>query len=62
MGCSLLCRVNKENEIIKSKINQDFIKNNEPIIENIEKTETQKEITKDKKLKKMTNQSQLYYQ
>ena len=52
MGCSLLCRVNKENEIIKSKINQDFIKNNEPIIENIEKTETQKEITKDKKIEK----------
>ena len=50
MGCSVLCKVNKENEIIKSDVNKEFLENNEPIIDNIEKAETQKDTIKDKKI------------
>ena len=32
-SCSILCRVNKENIVIKSKVNKDFL-NDEPDIEN----------------------------
>ena len=49
MGCSVFCKVTKENEIIKSEVNQDFLQNNEPVIVNIEKIETQKETIKENK-------------
>lgn len=45
MGCSTLCRVTKENIVIKSKVNKDFL-NNEPDIEN----NSQKEIHNDKQI------------
>ena len=54
MGCSLQCKCNKENEIIKSEINKDFLHKDEPILENIEIIETQKETQtiKTKKIEK----------
>ena len=50
MGCSVLCKVTKENEVIKSEVDKDFFQSNEPIIENIEHVETKKEMTEDKKI------------
>ena len=54
MGCSLICKVNKENEIIRSEVNKEFLQNNSPIIHdinNIDKVETKKDIIEDKKIK-----------
>ena len=59
MGCSLLCKVTKENEVIKSEVNKDFFQNYEPILENIEKKETQKDIIEDKKLEKNNESKQI---
>ena len=50
MGCSVFCRVDKEKEMIKSEVNKNFLQNNEPIIENIEHVETQKEVIENKKI------------
>ena len=50
MGCSVFCKISKEKEIIKSEINKEFLQNSEPIIVNIEKTETQKESIKEKQV------------
>ena len=50
MGCSVLCKVTKENEVIKSEVNKDFLENNEPIIENIEHAVTRKDLVEDKKI------------
>ena len=56
MGCAILCKTNKENEVIKSEVKKEVLENDQPIIENIEKVETQKNIIKDKKLE--TNEEQ----
>ena len=50
MGCSVLCKVSKENETIKSEVNKEFFQNTEPIIVNIAKAETQKDILKNKQV------------
>ena len=47
MGCSVLCKVTKGNEVIKSEVNKDFLENEEPMKEDIEKVETQKNAIKD---------------
>ena len=52
MGCSIQYKFSKDNEIIKSKVSKEFLENNEPIVEIIERKETQKEI-KNKKLEKI---------
>ena len=52
MGCSTLCRVNKENIVIKSKVNKDFL-NNEPDIEN----NSQKKIHDDKQIDNNVDQN-----
>ena len=50
MGCSVLCKVTKESEVIKSEVNKDFLENEDPVKEDIEKVETQKNTIKDNKI------------
>ena len=50
MGCSVLCKVSKEEEVIKTEVKKDLLENDQPIIQNIEKVETQKNIEKEKNI------------
>ena len=56
MGCAILCKTNKENEVIKSEVKKEVLENDRLVVENIEKVETQKNIIKDKKIE--TNEEQ----
>jgi cGMP-dependent protein kinase len=60
MGCSVLCKVTKENEVIKSEVNKDFLENNEPNTDNIENVLTRKEMVNDKKVEMNNEPKQIF--